>query len=758
MNRSDDTTILPPPAGGSGQGYSHGYPYASSTSGEKGLPGLGRLDLHRILRVARRKWLLIVAAMVLAGGAAGWYVHRLPSVYRALAMIELSVRRPRLVNQQSAVIEDPTLGYQVEETLNTKLEELRGGSELMAQAMAAYRRSRAEDKRTDQELARALCGRVDFTLLRRTRLVRVTFEHSDAHFAADGCNAYAEAAETIAREENRRASDAAVAWLQGQAEAQRKEIEKRDAEMLAFRQANHLNAMETERKSIDEGLVQINQTIVGVESRAAQDRELIETLKKLDLAPESYGALPASIPRAEDIRVAVEKWLAAKTLRDGMLTRYTSEHPEVVSQSRLVVMLHEQAAETIQRARTTAEADLNLLTRQAASLTKGRTEQQKRSDELELKIVEAKMKLDALERARAASDNSYRGLLTRIQEARLAADENTATVKIITPAGLPAIPQGAAASRILILALLSGLVVGLALGLVIDTMEDYVAGPDDFEEVTGLAALAVIPHVRERGRAEVARMTVVSGDGPLPESFAGLRNVLDSPQYKAKSRVVLLLSSLPAEGKTVAACNLAAAFARNGQRTLLIDFDLRRPRLAGIFPMPAGTPTMASALSTDDSVIAFDQLVYEGGIPNLFVAAGRAVRTGRAPVDLVAGSRASELVSWARARYDRIVLDAPPLGVVSDGLVLAGLADLVLVAVRVDASRKRTVAHTLRRLKGVGVAAIAAIVGDLDYSRRWARGAPYYYYQKAYAHYADPAEGGSAPDSKPDPNPASPPS
>lgn len=559
MNRSDDTTILPPHASASGPGYPPGSGYPASGAADKGLPGLGRLDLHRILRVARRKWLLIVAAMMLAGGAAGWYVHRLPKVYRAAALMELSVRRPRLVNQQSAVIEDPTLGYQIEDTLNTKLEELRGSTDLMAQAMAAYRRSRTEDRRTDQELARALCGWVDFTLIRRTRLVRVTFEHTDAHFAADGCNAYTEAAETIAREENRRASDAAVAWLQGQAEAQRKEIEKRDAEMLAFRQSNHLNAMETERKSLDEGLVQLNQTLVGVESRAAQDRELIETLKKLDLSPESYGALPASIPRAEDIRVAVEKWLAAKTLRDGLLTRYTAAHPEVVSQSRLVDMLHEQAADTIRRAKTTAEADLTLLTRQAAGLARTMADQQKRSDGLELKIVEATMKLDALERARAASDNSYRGLLTRIQEARLAADENTATVKIITPAGLPAIPQGAAASRILILALLGALVAGLALGLVIDTMEDYVAGPDDFEEAAGLAALAVIPHVKGRARAEVARMTVVSGEGPLPEAFAGLRNVLDSPQYKAKSRVVLLLSSLPAEGKTVAACNLAAA-------------------------------------------------------------------------------------------------------------------------------------------------------------------------------------------------------
>jgi Mrp family chromosome partitioning ATPase len=117
---------------------------------------------------------------------------------------------------------------------------------------------------------------------------------------------------------------------------------------------------------------------------------------------------------------------------------------------------------------------------------------------------------------------------------------------------------------------------------------------------------------------------------------------------------------MSAEGKTVTSCNLAVACARNGQRTLLVDFDLRRPRLVGIFPMPPKTRGLPDFLASRDVTSDIESLVYATYCPNLSVVASRPVH-GASPAELIGSQRVADLVRWTRARFDRVVLDAPPL-------------------------------------------------------------------------------------------------
>lgn len=705
MSRMDDTTLTPratpgQPSASYHGGYGGGY-------GGYGAPGQGVFSLPRLLRVARRKWWIVVIVVALAGTAAHLYLRRCPNLYKASVLVEMSIRRPRIVAQQGAVIEDTT--QTSEETLNTRIEKLRRGGGLLAHAMTAYRSLRPDDPTPDHVLSNLLRS-VSFELMRRTRLVSISVSHTDPQFAADACNAYAAATESLAREENRGTSDAAVGWLQAQAELQRKEVEAREADILAFRKANQMDAIESQHRSANEALVSLSQDLMTLESREAQERELRDTLQKLKPTPETVGTLPAMAPRADEIRTAIEKWMAEQTAYTSRLTRYTPEHPDVINQAKLVGLLRHQAEQALDRARTTSEANLQLLQRQIASLQKSRTTQQKLCGDLELRIAERQTQLAGLERARDASDNAFRGLLARIQEARLAADENTATVKIASTAVPPQSPFSPRTSQILMLALLAGLLAGAALGIGLDWMEDHVASADEVEQTFGLAVLATVPRVKAAVRADIARTVQLGRQGAVAESFTGLRGVLDSPQYRDGSKVILVTSSMPSEGKTVTACNIAAAFARSGQRTLLIDFDLHRPRIAAVFPMPPGTVPLADALAGEG--VPFETAVYGGGMDHLFVAGGS--RSDHAkPGDFVGSSRTSALLDWARARYARIVIDTPPTGIVSDSLVLACLSDMVLLAVRVDASRKRAIAHTLRRMQDVGVARMAAVVGGL---------------------------------------------
>jgi capsular exopolysaccharide synthesis family protein len=692
---------------------------------------LGSLDPRRLLRVARKNWLTILLVLLFAGTAAYYYLSTTRKLYQATSLVELSVRRPRIMTQQAAVIEDQGASSQSEEIFNTRLEKFKGRV-MQEAAIARYRKQHPECKLQDEEFKGLFANNLNLSLLRRTRLVKIEFTHTDPRFAADFCTAFAEAAEASVYDENRIASDAAVIWLEAQCASQRVEVENADAILLKYRQENKLDVLESQRKTVDNSLMDFNKVLVDLESQEAKERDLLNTLSAADLKPEEAGKLPASIPRGEEIKASMDKWMAALAERDALMSKYTPKHPEVQAKDGIVALYRSQALGALNRARSTCESNLELLRKQAESLRQKKAEQARLAADLELKIVERRTQLTALERTRDASDAAYRGILGRIQEARMAADENTATVKIVERASVPEKPVKPKPVRIIALAILLGLMGGFGLALLQDSLGDRLESPHELE-VTGAAkVLAVIPHAKTKDRASIATASATLCHNELAEAFAGLRAMLDSPQYKTHNGVILLSSSMPEEGKTITACNLAITYARHGEKTLLIDFDLRRPRLAGIFPLPAGHPTLSDFLVAGAPEANFKSLAYTTSIVSgLSLMAGRAAPHSHP--ELVNENKLAAFLHWARTNYDRVILDAPPLGLVNDALSLAALADAVLVVARPEVSRKRAVWHTLHRFREAGVGVLVTIVNDVDFSRTaYGYGAGYYH---SYAHY-----------------------
>jgi capsular exopolysaccharide synthesis family protein len=602
---------------------------------------------------------------------------------------------------------------------------------------------RSEPDRLRETRLRRFESALTLTLVRRSRLIRVEFEHTDPVVAAAACNAFAEAAEASAFDENRGMSDAAVAWLEAQADLQRQELLKAEDALLAFRKQNEIDALESQRKTVEDAMIEFNRALVSAESGEAETLALVSKMEELKLDPEDAGALPADIPRADEIRAALEQWRLAVVERDSLLGTLTPKHPEVQVSEQMVTIRREQVAQALGRARATAQANRVLLTAQAAALRKKMDAQGRLATDLEMRIVERKTRLGTLERARDAADQSFRGILTRIQEARMAADEDTATVKVVERAVVPAKPVRPQPLRVLPLALLLGLVGGVALIVAFDFLEDRVTGPEDFENGR-YPILAVVPHVIAADRASVATAVIRQRFDAVAESFAGLGAMLDSPRYKDRAKVIVVASSVPAEGKTVASCNLAATLARKGRRVLLVDFDLRRPRLAGILTMPPGLTGLLDALSHPP--VEFDALPFAAdGCPGLEVIASRPVH-GAKPVEVMGTAAARDLIAWARQKYDHVVLDAPPVGLVSDALALAPLADMTLVMVRPEISRRRLTQHTLYRLRESGIEAVALVVNDLDVSKLLYRvHSPYYHYQRHYKTYQQTPENGRRP-------------
>jgi uncharacterized protein involved in exopolysaccharide biosynthesis len=246
---------------------------------------MGLVTPERIIRVLSRKWKTVILVTAFGATLAFFYLWTTLRVYRAVSLIEMSQRRPRIMNQQSAVIEDT--GYSPsEEIFNTRLKKF-NGQELREIAFGRFKALYPAKGRSDSDL-KALIGGATFTLLGKTRIVQISYESGDPELAAAVANAYAEAAEQSTIEENRKIAESAVAWLQVQADGQRQALEKVEATIVAFRTENKVDVLESEQKSNQDAILSLRKSLVDLEGQLVLARDMVGALSTLEVSPKCW--------------------------------------------------------------------------------------------------------------------------------------------------------------------------------------------------------------------------------------------------------------------------------------------------------------------------------------------------------------------------------------------------------------------------------------------------------------------------------------
>ncbi|MFA7054003.1 MAG: AAA family ATPase, partial [Kiritimatiellia bacterium] len=702
----------------------------SGGGGEEDDSLMGAVTVGRMLRVCTQRWVTI-AVFVIIGFIVAFAVFKIsPMIFEAESVFEMSMRRSSYSNLRPAII-DADIGSTMDEVFNTRLARLRSRA-VIDQIVSQYRTDYPSSTVTDEDLIKTLV-KSKMTLQRRSRLIRITVRSTDAELATNLANAYAKAAEMFTSDQNRAESEVAVSWLSSTTEQQKRNLERADKEMLDFRVANQLDFMASESETAQQALSKINTDILGLESEITKASELRKTLEAIQSDPEKFGSLPDSVPRSLEIGTSFQ--LLQKTLaeKNSMLARYTANHPEVKIKEKEVEVYTQQFADVVFRALETCKANLDLLQRQLAQLTPKRDDLVKKLSDLELKMVSAKMKLEQLERERELADITYKSLLQRTREAQLASDENTAIIKQVEPAFQPDKPVLPNPLIIFPAGPAIGLLLGVLFVLVLDHLEDKIVGISDIEHRLRLKTLAVLPHVRRKKREQLARLVTDDKFSQFAEAVAGLRNLLDSPRYQEMSKVVLCMSTQPGEGKTVTSCSLAASCAQSGQRTLLVDFDMRRPRLARIFEKKQGEfNSLPHTLAKADPSL-FASLPVPSGVENLDVVLSKA-SLEISPANLMGSGIIVEFFSWARQNYDRVVIDSPPFGIVGDVMTLASLVDSVMIMCCPDRTRFQPIKHAARTLTESGARVIGVIVNDVDFGRRNHFSQYDYHYRYAYRY------------------------
>ncbi|NLF40790.1 polysaccharide biosynthesis tyrosine autokinase [bacterium] len=319
----------------------------------------------------------------------------------------------------------------------------------------------------------------------------------------------------------------------------------------------------------------------------------------------------------------------------------------------------------------------------------------------------------------------YEDLLTKSSEYSLVKDFQPRNISVVDKAELPQVPTRPRTVLNLFFGLLFGLVFGVGLSFFMEYLDDTIKSPTDVEAFLRVPYLGLIPSA---GRGDTAIEGIVESQpkGSIAESYRAIRtNILFSSDRAVKS--LLFTSSGPGEGKTTTALNVSEVMARAGDRTVLIDADMRRPRLHKILSLDDQTKGLSNYLVGNAGLA---DIIQRTPIESLNVIAAGPIPPN--PVELLNSQRLSELLNTLAQQYDRVIIDSPPIIAVTDAAILSRLVTGVVIAVHGGRAHRDIVKRGIETIKNVNGVVLGVILNNVNIYR-----ASYYdYYYYSYYRYA----------------------
>jgi len=307
-------------------------------------------------------------------------------------------------------------------------------------------------------------------------------------------------------------------------------------------------------------------------------------------------------------------------------------------------------------------------------------------------------------------------------------------LEVARPAAEPFAPK---TSKIMGIALVAGLVIGSGLALVRDWRDQRVRSADEITAILGVPVLGAIPSMPRRRLVPPGKRLRFASGTRESEAYRAVRTALFYGTSREEATTILVTSPDPLDGKTTLVSNLGIAMAQAGQRTLILDADLRKPKqhriftgngqTAGLTDLLVGTTTLEEAIRTTE-VDGLEVLAGGQSIPN--------------PSEILSSGTFADMLARLRERYDRILIDSPPVGVVTDAQVLASLSDLTLLVLRAEKSTRQVTQRARDALLTVGARVLGAIVNDVPRKKNNKYG-HYNGYGYGYFHNRDTGSNGS---------------
>jgi polysaccharide biosynthesis transport protein len=739
------TSSAPPtggPAGAAG-GPAPGAPYTP----ENEVHLLDRLAvLYRYRGLCATVFVLVTAAMIIQG-------YSNIKIYQAQARVliedERSTAIPGLQNEQNTYFEDPEPYYQtqykilkgrdltrrvvrklhletVPEFNGTKpapptplslLGDLKTRliGYVSKGAPAATPEPPKPDETADESaMVGSFVGRVDVVPVRGSHLVDVTFISEEPKFAADAVNALIDEYVAENLEIKLRSTQGMLDWLDNELANQQKRVEESERALAEYREKENALSLDDKQNIVLSRLNQLNDTATRARSSRVQKESLYNQVKAI-----ANGTNPDAIPiiaTNSNVQTAKSKLVDLQRQKVQLLERYAEKHPKVLDINAQLQDAQRQLDIAIAGAVQSVRNEYETAVIEEQTFAKNLEGAKSEATVLNRKGIG----YGVMEREAKSNREVYQSLLTREKELRVSANSRTNNVRVVDRAEVPRGPITPSGRRTWLMSAVIGLALAVAVALGLDYMNDTIKTPEDITRRLKLPFLGLVPAIRGDKHPLLASSQVPHD---FSESFRSLRTSLLSKYPDEGTKIIIVTSAQPLEGKTTTAANIAMALAYGGARVLLIDADMRRPGLHR--PLRLTNERGLSQVLTGQARVR--DVIQRTVDPNLLaITAGR---TPPNPSELLSSERMKTLLAnLAHGPFNWIIIDTPPVLAVTDAVILAPMVNGVTFVIGAEMTRRRLAERAIETVMQSRPRYAAVVLNKVNFEKNK------YYYSRYYGH------------------------
>jgi len=579
----------------------------------------------------------------------------------------------------------------------------------------------ADETATQSAAIDAFLDGLNVTQVRNSRLVDVSYRSPNPALATAIANSLAKAYIEQNLEYKFMATKDAGDWLSARLAEQRAEVEKAEAALQRYREQNDAISLEDRENIVVQKLADLNAALTKAKTDRIQREAVYNQLRESQQNPALLDTFPAILSNGF---IQTQK-AELSTLQQQLAQKsevFADKHPEIVRIRTAIQLAQSRLSGEIAKVVQSVRSDYLAAVSQEQSLANALNEQKAAAQSMNRKAID----YGVLQRDLDSSRQIYESLLQRAKETGVAGELRSSNVRIVDEAEKPRWPVTPRRSLNMLLAIFGGLLLACSLAFFFEYMDSRIKSPDDIKAL-GLPHLGLLPLISSKVLGGAYPLLGHAVPANFSEAFRAIRtNVLFSTATTG-CRSVVVTSTGPGEGKSMVAANMAVGLAQSGQRVLLIDGDMRKPKVHDVFDV-AQEPGLSNLLVGNAKA---SESVRKSGVSGLWLLPAGLIPPN--PAELLGSQRLRDFVHSVGEHFDWVVVDTPPVMAVTDAAVIAHSVTGVLFVVGSEMTSSHAAARALDQLENAQARFIGAVLNRVDLERN----AYYYsqYYRREYSTY-----------------------
>jgi len=708
-------------------------------------------DYWKVIR--KRQWTIIAFFLiVVVTTAVGTFTMR--PIYRGTTTIQINKENPQIVDfkeifavntmdrdyyqTQYKLLESRNLARRV-----TNLLKLSEHPEFLPQPQTPFQKwksnivnffsglftsSDKDSSGNDKEslLINGFLKKVKIEPIRNTRLVKIHFDSHYPELSGRVPNALAKQYVRQNLETRVNATEEAKDWLTGQLEVLKAKVERADESLQAFASKHDIVSLEEKENVTMQRLTELNEAL----TKAEADRIAKEALYK-QARNHNYDSLPPILENKliQELKQASIQ-LDAEYMRRS--ETFKPEYPEMVRLKNQMETIRKRLDAEMGRIIGGIKNDYESSLRRESLLRESFKRQKTKAMEMKQKAIQ----YNILKREADTNRDLYNALLQRMKEAGVSAGITASNIQIVDGAELPTEPFKPNKRLNLLLASVVGLFLGLGLAFFFEYLDNTIKTPEDVEALIQLPSFGMIPEISYERRRRLEEGTVypvelVTFGHPksmLSEAYRNVRTSILLSFSEKPPKLIAISSPNPAEGKTTTVINTAIALSQTGARVLIIDSDMRKPRVHAVFGEENGVG-LSNFLSGNAELRS---IIKKANIPNLYYIPSGPIPPN--PSELLGSTIFKTTMQFLGEKFDHIVLDSPPVLGFADSIILSASVDGTLLVVLGGKTPRETLQRAKDALHQVNAKILGVVINQVDIGRS---DYGYYYYRYHYYYGKD---------------------